>query len=109
MAADGPAYREFNFSPSGEWAVFTFRSYRQGGELELDLDPGIRRCKTLNRLDVDAEIPRNLLPKSRMLRVGLAAVVEHRNGALSYWALHHPPGKPDFHHNDAFAAHIELI
>jgi hypothetical protein len=33
MAEDGPGYREFNFSPSGEWAVYAFRSYRDGGEL----------------------------------------------------------------------------
>jgi hypothetical protein len=35
--------------------------------------------------------------------VGLAAVVEETNGCLSYWALTHPPGKPDFHHRDSFA------
>ncbi len=35
--------------------------------------------------------------------VGLAAVIEETNGRLSYWALAHPPGKPDFHHLDGFA------
>jgi hypothetical protein len=33
-------------------------------------------------------------------------VVEDYRGRLTYWALEHPPGKPDFHHPDSFA--IEL-
>jgi hypothetical protein len=41
------------------------------------------------------------------LSLGLAAVIEDLNGALSYWALKHPPGKPDFHHSDNFALQIE--
>jgi hypothetical protein len=40
---------------------------------------------------------------AQALRVGLAAVIEEKSGALSYWALRHAPGKPDFHHPDAFA------
>ena len=39
-------------------------------------------------------------------RIGLSAVIEERHGRKSYWALAHPPGKPDFHHDDCFA--IEL-
>jgi hypothetical protein len=34
---------------------------------------------------------------------GLAAVIEDGEGNLSYWALAHPPEKPDFHHRDCFA------
>jgi hypothetical protein len=48
MAEDGPGYREFNFSPSGEWAVYAFRSYRDGGELDVDLAPGIVVRRTMN-------------------------------------------------------------
>ncbi len=36
-------------------------------------------------------------------RLGLAAVVEETNGTITYWALTHPSGKPDFHHIDGFA------
>jgi hypothetical protein len=35
--------------------------------------------------------------------VGLSAVIEAADGALSYWALRHPAGRPDFHHPDCFA------
>src|SRR3990172_1915372 len=31
-----PTYYEFNFSPSGEWAAYAFKSYRDGGPIEDD-------------------------------------------------------------------------
>ena len=108
MAEDGPGYREFNFSPSGEWAVYAFRSYRDGGELDVDLAPGIVVRRTMNRLELDAEICQDFLPPGRPLRLGLSAVMEDADGELSYWALRHPPGKPDFHHTDAFALQLVL-
>jgi hypothetical protein len=43
----------------------------------------------------------------RSIRLGLSAVVEATDGGLSYWALRHPPGKPDFHHIDAFALQLD--
>jgi len=39
-------------------------------------------------------------------RVALTAVIEETNGTKSYWALKHPPGKPDFHHADGFALEL---
>jgi hypothetical protein len=108
MREDGPGYREFHFSPSGEWAVYAFRDYRDGGELDIELAPGIVVRRTLNRLELDAEICQDFLPPGRPLRLGLSAVVEDADGELSYWALRHPPGKPDFHHTDAFALQLVL-
>jgi hypothetical protein len=35
-------------------------------------------------------------------------VVEEKDGLLSYWALNHPPGKPDFHHPDAFVLELTI-
>ena len=43
------------------------------------------------------------LPSDAAWRLGLAAVIEETSGHKSYWALAHPPGKPDFHHSDGFA------
>jgi hypothetical protein len=108
MAGEGPGYREFNFSPSGEWAVYDFRGYRDGGELEIDLVPEVVVHRTLNRLELNARIDADFLPQGRLLRLGLAAVVEDIDGVLSYWALRHPPGKPDFHHADSFAMQLVL-
>ena len=39
-------------------------------------------------------------------RASLAAVIEEEDGAKSYWALAHPPGKSDFHHTDCFVARL---
>ena len=108
MAGAGPGYREFNFSPSGEWAGYDFRGYRDGGELGSDLAPTIVVRRTLNRLELDAQIDGDLLPQGRPLRLGLAAVIEDAGGVLSYWALRHPPGKPDFHHAESFALQLAL-
>jgi hypothetical protein len=103
MAHEGPGYREFNFSPSGQWAVFAFRNYRDGGELDCEWIPEIAVRRTVNRLELDAQIGQGFLPQGRPLRLGLCAVVEDADGVLSYWALQHPAGKPDFHHSDSFA------
>ena len=61
----------------------------------------------MDRLELGAEICQRLLPHGRPLRLGLSAVVEDAAGKLSYWALRHTPGKPDFHHTDAFALTLE--
>ena len=40
------------------------------------------------------------------IAVGISAVMEEQDGTNSYWALRHPPGKPDFHHREAFALEL---
>jgi hypothetical protein len=40
--------------------------------------------------------------KTDRLRLSVAAVLEDRRGALSYWALAHPSERPDFHHPHSF-------
>ena len=103
-----PSYHEFNFSPSGEWAAHEFRRYREGGPLtDAALEPRVKVRRGENKLELDASLRLDPLRVSGKLSVGLAAVVEQADGALSYWALRHPPGKPDFHHPDAFALELE--
>ena len=104
----GTAYREFNFSPSGQWAAYRFHAERQrevlpdepeetppGIQLRCDRDASVvrlRACIRAERLPVpDAD---------DHLLWGLTAVLEHRDGRLSYWALAHPRPQPDFHHPD---------
>ena len=41
------------------------------------------------------------------LHLGLSAVIEQADGTLSYWSLHHPSGRPDFHHHSARALRLE--
>jgi hypothetical protein len=103
--AAGPGYQEFNFSPSGEWAAFRFTGYREGASYAAP-DPKIGIACTAGRLDLTAQIE---LHQKGKLRVGLSAVIEEIDGALSYWALRHAPGKPDFHHRDAFALELDEV
>jgi hypothetical protein len=96
------SYWEFNFSPSGEWAAFAFKSYRDGRPIENDrLDPDITVRSAANSFELEALVRLDcflaITPRAA-LRLGLSAVIEENDGALSYWALKHPAGKPDFHH-----------
>lgn len=108
MAGDGPGYREYNFSPSGEWAAYAFDDYRQAAAASKGSAPVIRVHLNTRRLALEAGIPLELPPLTQSIRLGLSAVVEAADGGLSYWALQHPPGKPDFHHADAFALQLDL-
>lgn len=106
MGTDAPAYREFNFSPSGAWQAYGFHAYRQGGPLAEAITPRIERTAGAE-LDLRVFLPPQALPPGQRLLLGLSAVIEAVDGSLSYWALHHPPGRPDFHHSDGFA--LELL
>lgn len=96
------AYREFNFSPSAQWAAFAFARYREGTPVAAP-DPGI----AVRRFDDVLELQATITAAPVRLRVALCVVIEDRDGALSYWALSHPAGKPDFHHQDAFALELD--
>jgi hypothetical protein len=102
----GTLYREFNFSPSGEWAAYEFQRYREGAPLvDAGLDPRIAVRRGDERLELEARVP---FP-AQACSIALAAVIEDKAGALSYWALKHPPGKPDFHHPVGFALELDEI
>ena len=83
--------------------MLAFRGYREGRALAAGPGPAIKVQRHGERLQLEAQLGPDLLPPGRPLRLGLAAVVEHAGGGLSCWALHHVPGRPDFHHRDAFA------
>ncbi len=114
----GEAYYEFNFAPSTQWAAYRFDSYRSGMRIATEIKaPRIEvqtapECYTLRAsLELDQLLaPFPPSPASwgkgggdAVGRLGLAAVLEETSGRKSYWALAHPPGKPDFHHFDCFA------
>ena len=103
LAWGGPRYEEFNFSPSGEWAAFAFVRYREGAANEDVTPPRIAVRRTESVLELEARTGLRGGP----VRLGLSAVIEARDGGLSYWALRHAPGKPDFHHREAFALELE--
>ena len=113
IGADGyAAYYEFNFSPSREWALYSFRSYRDGEPVDDErLSPEIVVRRETGKIELDAVVHLDRLAAIRpgaRLRLGLSAVIEDNNGKLSYWALKHPADKPDFHHPDSFTLELAL-
>jgi len=112
IAAEGtPAYLELNFSPSREWAAYGFTAYRQ----DMRLAPSQREPQIVVRREPDAITLDVLVAladlsggsyRDAALRVGLSVVVEATDGRLSYWALHHPSDRPDFHHPDGFTLRL---
>jgi hypothetical protein len=102
-------YREFNFSPSGQWAAYGFDRYRQRGEWVASQPPAITLRQTGDSLVLMAMVSAADLPAKKVdnpLLLGLTAVLEAVDGSKSYWALRHPAGQPDFHHRDGFVYEI---
>lgn len=100
-------YFEFNFSPSGEWAAYGFSDYREGmSELTTIMPPRIMLRTLADKLELSAFLSPGLLTHWPEWDVGLSAVIQTTTGATSYWALAHPPGRPDFHHQHCFRARL---
>ena len=90
----GTDYREFNLSPSGQWAAYDFDSFREGMR-DAPVDAIALACShdvmtLILRASIAADLP-------SPAQVALNAIVEHRDGAKQFWALAFPPGPPEFH------------
>ena len=106
---EGETYYEFNFAPSRAWAAYRLDGYRSG-MTKPDIDPpDLKPMATGPALGMVATLALAPLPELvpwENWRIGLSAVIETVQGDISYWALAHAPGKPDFHHRDCFAAEL---
>jgi len=102
--AAGAGYYEYNFSPSGQWAAYRFGAYREGMRDAATPDPVIRWSEEeegVARLVATLHLPPDLTG-----RLGLSAIIEDKAGNRSFWALAHPAGAPDFHHEACFAVSL---
>ena len=110
QSLDG-GYYEFNFAPSGQWAAYRFEGYRSGmAAAELSApQAGGGLAPEGYELEVEADLAElpDLSP-NKPWRLALSAVLEDARGGISYWAIRHPGGKPDFHHPDSFALELPL-
>lgn len=106
-------YFEFNFSPSGDWAAYRFRRYRDDMKpLEIAPPPHVMASQDQRELAVTARLNFSEIPAlidAASLDIGLSLIAENMDGTKSYWALAHPSGTPDFHHPDCFAARIDAM
>jgi hypothetical protein len=110
LAIEGsPQYWEFNLSPSGSWNVYHFDNYRQGmkeerafASIPFEVSPATDslvlgltfHLGTIMRVD-------------RALELAVCAVMQQRDGMLTYWALVHPCPQPDFHRRESFAIRLQ--
>jgi len=114
-----PAYLEFNFSPSGNWAAYIFDAPRQGMRAHhwQGAEPSIhmadlarvpegvtRLCVTLPWEALSAQHTR----AAQIWAAGLCVVLSTLEGTQSFWALQHLSAQPDFHDRGGFAATLEV-
>lgn len=114
VSADQPAYHEFNFSPSGQWAFYRFAAERERspdspGPGLAGFAPRITCSHGTDRFTLHTQLPLQALPPAGAdgWHIGLTAVLQATDGSLSYWAWHHPvPQRPDFHHPGGRTQHL---
>ncbi len=102
VAGRGDGYCEYNFAPSSQWAAYSFSGYRADMQ-QLPMEPPeIGLDASASHIALEASL---FLPCAPSI-IGLSAVIHEEGDIKSYWALAHPPGKPDFHHPDCFVLHL---
>ncbi|MBA3032443.1 MAG: DOMON-like domain-containing protein [Gammaproteobacteria bacterium] len=105
--ASDPSYREFNFSPSGQWASYDFFDYRQRAPAAPHCPPPQIQVSCMeDLLQLDVMLAPEALPPADALHIALAVVLEADDGSLGYWALAHPAGPADFHQRGGFMLNL---
>ncbi|GHT90362.1 hypothetical protein AGMMS49545_03650 [Betaproteobacteria bacterium] len=99
---ESTAYREYNFSPSGQWAAYDFSAYRQKSAWENPPAPRMEWRRENDELRLRVTLP----VAAQSLQLALSVVLELTDGRLAYYALRHPAGAPDFHHRSAFTLNL---
>lgn len=97
----GDAYTELNLSPGGQWAAYHFDDYRHDMTRADVEPPQLQTDGSGGTLEFGATWELDLRALAEW-RIGVTAVIEERSGRISYWALKHAAGRPDFHNADCF-------
>ena len=106
----GAGYCEFNFSPSSAWAAYRFAATRQGMRPLAEIErPAIRLARSPDEVLIEVRFDPGPVacPPGSDIALGLAAVIEDREGRHSFWALRHGSGQPDFHDPSSFLLHLD--
>lgn len=96
-------YLEINVSPSGNWNAYRFTGYREG-MASLAVTRLTSRCahdQEALRIGFEIEVGETSCIAAPC-ELAVTAVIEHSDGARSYWALAHKNDRPDFHRRDSF-------
>jgi hypothetical protein len=99
-----PQYWEFNLSPAGRWNVYCFFSYRRGMAEEpafAALPFSVESEKDALCLALELDLGR-IVWGGLALEVAISAILNHKDGSVTHWALIHRGPQPDFHRRDGF-------
>jgi hypothetical protein len=102
------AYWEYNFSPFRQWAIYTFKDYRQPAPTPSTHTPIIeppQLSDTAFSLRARFSLESPLVNKP--LIIGVAAIIETIDGQRHYYALKHCGDKPDFHLRESFVLKMD--
>ena len=102
-------YHEYNISPSGCWAIYAFKDYRQQKQYKPPHEPTIQMTQSKHQLEIKVSLAASTLPTSlinQAFQIGLSAVIESKNQHKTYWALNHPLDRPNFHHQRSFVLKV---
>jgi hypothetical protein len=103
------SYWEVNLSPSGDWNVYRFTSYRQGMAKEESiqvLNPCFSQEGKNWHLSCELWVPD--WNSVTGFDVGLTTVLEATSGQIFYLALAHAGTQPDFHLAKSFKARLSV-
>lgn len=101
---DSGEYWEFNFSPSGNWNIYHFLSYRQNITEEIvfkSLPLLISQQTDTLELNLWVDLDK-IIATEQHIEIGVTTVIENQDMQLSYWALNHPATEADFHDRASF-------
>ncbi|HVI98430.1 MAG TPA: DOMON-like domain-containing protein [Sphingomonas sp.] len=100
-------YREYNLSPSSQFATYAFDDHRDGMRNAADAIVVEQHfSRTAEEARMRALVQLEGLADAPCWEIGLTTVIEELSGAKSLWALAHPDGPPDFHARDCFVARL---
>lgn len=101
-------YLECNFSPSGNWNVYSFGSHRKKmRDADVATIPNIMTTASKKIYSLRAEVDlTGLISELSTIDVGVSCIIENRNGKQGYWALSHPKETPDFHDPESFLVRL---
>lgn len=91
------SYLEMNFSPSKNWNIYSFESYRSGMKPYSKLTTQVETTIDPLKLNVRALVSGDMPGPIQDLEIGVSAVIQNKNKQIEYWALTHSSEKPDFH------------
>ncbi|MCU0551486.1 MAG: DOMON-like domain-containing protein [Leptolyngbya sp. Prado105] len=103
---NSPQYWEFNLSPSGDWNVYRFESYRTGMQEELTLTQLPFEFDAIEKsCTIDFDLS-PIIQADQLLNVSITAVIQTLDEQITYWAIQHCGAEADFHLRESFVLDI---